>query len=135
MANLNIVNPRKKVIFGDDSKVIEKYISGIVGGRVLDMTDFKESVIKAGHVVITDGNNNYKPMPVSGSAYGTLPEGFKYVGVVYRTTEAAKPSVSIMTNGEVNSELIPYPMTPIADAFKTACPHIVFVKDEVNINA
>ena len=127
---LNDLTPNKQqVVFGDDSIVIQKYISGIKGGRTLDVTGFAASVIKAGHVIIVK-NGVYAPMPVSGDAYAALPEGAAYAGVLYRSISAAKPAASIMTNGEVNEEAVPYAMTAIATAFKTACPHIVFIKDE-----
>ena len=124
------MSPKKQqVIFGDDSIVIQKYISGIKGGRTLDLADFKEEVIKAGHVVIVK-DGNYRPMPVSGAAYAALPGGYAYAGVVYRSVAAEKPAVSIMTWGEVNAVAVPYPMDAIMGAFKTACPHIDFIKDE-----
>lgn len=130
MATLDLVNDKKQIIFGDDSIVIQKYISGIKGGRVLDTTGFTESVIKAGHVIITDGKGVYKPMPISGGNYGTLPEGFDYAGVLYRSILTSRPSASIMTWGEVNSVAMPYAMDSILTAFQTACPHIDFIKDE-----
>lgn len=127
---LNDLTPNKQqIVFGDDSIVIQKYISGIKGGRTLDVTGFAESVIKAGHVIIVK-NGVYAPMPVSGNAYAALPEGAAYAGVLYRSIPAAKPAASIMTNGEVNSEAVPYAMASILAAFKTACPHVVFIKDE-----
>ena len=127
---LNDLTPNKQqVVFGDDSIVIQKYISGIKGGRTLDVTGFAENVIKAGHVIIVK-DGVYKPMPVSGEAYAALPEGFAYAGILYRSIPAAKPAASIMTWGEVNVEAVPYAMTSILAAFKTACPHIDFIKDE-----
>ena len=124
------MSPKKQqVIFGDDSIVIQKYISGIKGGRTLDLTDFNEEVIKAAHVVIVK-DGNYRPMPVTGAAYAALPSGYAYVGVVGRSAAADKPAVSIMTWGEVNVEAVPYPMDAIMTAFKAACPHIDFIKDE-----
>ena len=127
---LNDLTPNKQqIVFGDDSIVIQKYISGIKGGRTLDVTGFAESVIKAGHVIIVK-NGVYAPMPVSGDAYAALPEGAAYAGVLYRSIPAAKPAASIMINGEVNSEAVPYAMDSILAAFKTACPHVVFIKDE-----
>ena len=130
MATINVVNEKKQIIFGDDSIVIQKYISGIKGGRVLDTDGYIDAVIKAGHVIITDGKGVYKPMPISGGAYGTLPSGFSYAGVLYRSILTAKPSASIMTWGEVNSVAAPYAMDSILEAFKEACPHIDFIKDE-----
>jgi hypothetical protein len=127
---LNDLTPNKQqIVFGDDSIVIQKYISGIKGGRTLDVTGFAEKVIKAGHVIIVK-NGVYSPMPVSGTAYAALPDGAAYAGVLYRSIPAAKPAASIMTWGEVNVEAVPYAMTNILAAFKTACPHIDFIKDE-----
>lgn len=127
---LNDLTPNKtQVVFGEDSVVIQKYISGIKGGRTLDVTGFADSVIKAGHVIIVK-DGVYSPMPVSGGAYSTLPSGAAYAGVLYRSIPAAKPAASIMTWGEVNAEAVPYAMTSILAAFKSACPHIDFIKDE-----
>lgn len=127
---LNDLTPNKnQVVFGDDSIVIQKYISGIKGGRTLDVTGFAENVIKAGHVIIVK-DGKYMPMPVSGNAYAALPEGAAYAGILYRSILAAKPAASIMTWGEVNAEAVPYAMNTILAAFKTACPHIDFIKDE-----
>ena len=127
---LNDLTPNKnQVVFGDDSIVIQKYISGIKGGRTLDVTGFAEKVIKAGHVIIVK-DGKYMPMPVSGTAYAALPEGAAYAGILYRSILAAKPAASIMTWGEVNAVAVPYAMDSILTAFKTACPHIDFIKDE-----
>ena len=127
---LNDLTPNKnQVVFGDDSIVIQKYISGIKGGRTLDVTGFAENVIKAGHVIIVK-DGKYMPMPVSGSAYAALPEGAAYAGILYRSILAAKPAASIMTWGEVNAVAVPYAMDTILAAFKAACPHIDFIKDE-----
>lgn len=140
---------KEQIVFGDDSVVIQKYISGIKGGRTLDMTDYPQKVVKAGSVIVTK-DGVYKPMPLTPKmqgesesqtevkdddgntvyVYGTLPTGFSYAGVLYRSIMADKPAASIMTNGEVNSEALPYPMDTISAAFKTACPHISFIKDE-----
>lgn len=132
MKRVELAHESKKVIFGNDSKVIEKYISGNPkGGASLDVTNFTEPYIYAGHVIISDGVN-YLPMPIKKdkSGYASLPVGAKYAGILYRTIETAKPFASILTNGEVNSELVPFKMDEIAEAFKAACPLIVFVKDE-----
>lgn len=127
---LNDLSPKKSaVVFGEDSIVIQKYISGIKGGRTLDVTGFAENVIKAGHVIIVK-EGKYMPMPVSGEAYAALPEGAAYAGVLYRSVLAAKPAASIMTWGEVNAVAVPYPMDTILADFKAACPHIDFIKDE-----
>ena len=147
---LNVVNEGKEIITGLDSVTIQKWISGIKGGRTLTIdSTFPLSVIHAGHVIITK-DGVYKPMPVVAQttteggetvpvldadgnpvyAYGSLPSGFAYAGVLYRSILASKPAASIMFNGEVNSETIPFAMTSILSAFKAACPNITFIKDE-----
>lgn len=140
---------KEQIVFGNDAIVIKKYISGLEGGRTLDMADYPLKVVEAGHVIITK-DGTYKPMPLtpkmqgeSGSetevkdengntvyVYGSLPTGFRYAGILYRSILAAKPAASIMTWGIVNEVAVPYPMTAIDEAFKTACPHIDFTKDE-----
>lgn len=130
MGKLELVDERKRVIFGDDSVVIQKCISTIKGGRTLDVTGVTEDEIKAGHVIITDGNGTYKPMPVADGSYSSLPEGYSYAGVLYRSILKKKPAASVMTWGEVNIVAVPYPMDSILAAFKVACPHLDFIKDE-----
>ena len=149
MSKANIHNEKEQIVFGNDDVVIQKYISGIKGGRTLDMTDYPLKMVKAGYVIVTK-DGVYKPMPLtpkmqgeSGNqtevkdddgntvyVYGSLPTGYSYAGILYRTIPASKPFASIMTWGEVNSECVPYPMTSILAAFKAACPHIDFIKDE-----
>lgn len=129
MTQLSLNGKREQVVFGNDSIVIQKFISGIKGGRTLDTTDFTEKVVNAGHVIITK-DGVYKPMPIKDDAYDALPAGYAYVGVLYRSVLAEKPGASIMTWGEVNIEAVPYPMDSILTDFKSACPHIDFIKDE-----
>ena len=131
MANWNLVGERKQIVFGNDSVVIRKYGNSLAGGRVLDVEGYAEKVINAGHVIITDGKGNYKPMPVADGAYTTLPEGYAYAGVLYRSILAAKPAASILTAGVVNEKALPYAISSIKTAFVAACPHIMFESDEV----
>lgn len=121
---------REELITGKDCIVIQKYISGIKGGRTLDVSEFEADVINAGHVIIKKQDGNYAPMPVKESAYDSLPESAEYVGVLRTSILKKNPQAAIMTNGEVNIEAVPYPMTEIAEAFAKACPFIAFVKDE-----
>lgn len=102
-----ISNTRTQIDFGHDSVVVRKFINGILGGVMLDYAGFTASVILAGHAVITDGNGHYKPMPTKGEGYGTMPNGFKYIGVVYRSAKVGEP-VSVMIRGVVNKQLAPY---------------------------
>lgn len=116
--------------FGKDPVVIRKYIAGVKGGKVLDVTGFTEEFIRAGHVIIRDKINDiYKPMPVSNGAYGSLPESHEYVGVAVATKSAKEPFVSIMHTGVVNDVASPYPLTSIMTALKAAVPTLVFEHD------
>lgn len=130
MAEWNLAGEKHEVVFGNDSIVIRKYGHSLAGGRVLDVTDYAKKTILAGHVIITDGNGNYKPMPVDGDAYATLPEGYACAGVLYRSILAAKPAASILTAGVVNEKALPYAISSIKTAFVAACPHIMFESDE-----
>lgn len=145
----NLSVKKEQIVFGGDSVVIQKYISGLKGGRTLDMTDYPLKVVKSGTVIITK-DGTYKPMPLTPKMegesdsqtevkdkngntvyeYGTLPTGYSYAGVLYRTILAENPAASVMTWGEVNDVAKPYPMDSILSAFKTACPYIDFIKDE-----
>ncbi len=124
---VDLVNEKNTVVFGNDSIVIQKFLAGIKGGRALDVTGFSPEVINAGHIIITDGNGVYKPMPVSESAYASLPDGYSYAGILVNSILTSKPAAAIMTIGQVNEAALPYGVP--AD-FKTACPHIEFIKDE-----
>ena len=130
MANLNVVGEKTQIVFGNDSVVIRKYGNSLAGGRVLDVTGVTEKAILAGHVIITDGEGNYKPMPVADGAYTTLPEGYAYAGVLYRSILTAQPAASILNAGVVNEKALPYAISSIKTAFATACPHIMFESDE-----
>jgi len=122
-------NEKEKILFGQDNIICPKFISGIVGGRTLDVTGITATTISAGHVIITDGNGKYKPMPVasSGTAYDSLPSSWSYAGILYRSVLTKRPSASIMTNGQVNTEAAPY---ALPSGFAAACPFIQTVKDE-----
>lgn len=126
----DITNQKEKIVFGNDSAVIRKYISGIPGGRTLDCSEFEPDNILAGHVIIKTSEGKYAPMPVSGEKYAELPGGASYAGVLYRSIKKDKPAASIMYDGIVNPELVPYKMTEILEAFQKACPHIIFEQDE-----
>jgi hypothetical protein len=114
---------------GVDSVTIVNYAEGIPGGRSLDVTGFKPTVIKAGHVVIKDKDTgDFKPMPVNaaGDAYNALPAGHSVEGVVVASVTTDKAMVGIMVRGSVNQVTSPYPVT---DAIKAALPLIRFTQD------
>jgi hypothetical protein len=131
MAETNLNNKANITGFdaGVDSVTISNYIEGIPGGRSLDVTGFKPTVIKAGHVVIKDtAKGDYKPMPVAeaGDAYAALPEGHTIEGVVVASVTTDSAMVGIMVRGSVNQVASPYPVT---DAIKQALPLIRFTQD------
>jgi hypothetical protein len=125
-----VINLNKKLDGFDaglDSVIIASYIEGIPGGRALDVTDFPDNVIVAGHVVIREtATGNYKPMPVSGSEYDSLPDGHTIEGVTVSTVTTDEASVSIMVRGSVNRVASRYPVTP---AIVSALPLIRFTQD------
>lgn len=116
--------------FDKDPIVIRKYIAGYQQGKVLDVEGFTEEFIRKGHVIIYNkATEVYKPMPVSGGKYATLPEGYEYVGVACATKSVKEPFVAIMYNGEVNDVASPYSVEEIKAALKTAVPTLVFKHD------
>jgi hypothetical protein len=112
---------------GLDSVIIVSYLEGLPGGRALDVTGFTDKAISAGHVVIREtATGDYKPMPVSGSAYDTLPAGHTIEGVTVSTVTTDEASVSIMVRGSVNKVASRYPVTA---AIVAALPLIRFTQD------
>jgi len=106
MENANLVNDPITVDTGIDSIVIKENIEAIRGGKTLDVTGYTQPIIKAGHVVIMEtSNEEYKPMPVSGSAYAALPAGHVYVGVMIASILTRNPQASILIT--YSMELIP----------------------------
>lgn len=117
---------------GKESVIIRKYLNGITGGVVLDMTGFDAPFIKCGHVIIrSTKDGEYKPMPVTGNAYSTLPENHEYVGICITTAPKDTPHVGVLTAGEVNDKAVPYPVEAIKAAFKTAVPTIQWGHDKI----
>lgn len=113
----------------DNVVIVNMFECSPSGGRSLDVTGFKPTVIKAGHVIMKESaTNEYKPMPVNeaGDAYAALPSGHSIVGVAYSSALTRKPFMTIMVRGTVNQVASPYPVT---DAVKTALPLIRFTQD------
>lgn len=118
--NQKLSNDGKEYGFGLDSVIIAKHISDIKGGRTLDLTGFDGSnligtVIPASWPIITNGSGVYKPLQVasvdSSTGVITLAEiasGFTYAGVLYRSISKADGAASILTQGEVNVEAVPF---------------------------
>jgi len=117
--------------FGNDPIVIRKYIAGVQGGKVLDVTGFTEEFVRAGHIIIMEtATETFKPLGVSESKYVALPSGHVYVGVATSTKSVKDPFVGIMYNGEVNDVASPYPVSDeLKAALKTAIPTLTFKHD------
>lgn len=133
MAVANLADTATTVDQSKDSIIIVDNFRAIRGGRTLDVTGFTDPVIKAGHVIIQEtSTGNFKPMPISGNAYGTLPAGHTYEGVLVSTILTAKPFAGIMYDGTVNPTAVAtygYAYTSILAAVKAALPHLVFKAD------
>lgn len=126
----NLSNANELYGSGMDAVVIRNYVGGIVGGRTLDVTGFSDNVIKAGHIIIRDTQTDtYKPMPVSGGSYSTLPSNHEYVGVLVSSILKSQPLAGIMYDGEVNDLASPYSIDSIKAALKSALPTLVFLHD------
>lgn len=130
MATVNLNNNSEQIDTSLDSIVIVENFETIRGGRSLDVTGFTPTVIKAGHVIIKEtATSEYKPMPISGSAYAALPSGHEYAGILVATILTAKPFAAIMVRGTVNHVAGPYTITSILSAVKTALPGVFFRAD------
>lgn len=114
----------------NDSIVIVANLENIPGGKTLDTTGFSPAVIPAGHLVIEEtATGVLKPMPVSGTAYGSLPNGHTYKGVVVSSVLTTKPFVSVMVRGTVNKNASKYTISSVLSAVKTALSLIRFIED------
>lgn len=119
--------------FDKDPIVIRVYGKSIIGGRMLEVTDYPNEYIRKGQLVIRNEEDEVsKPMPLnsSGTAYGTLPNGYVYEGVAKATVKASEPYVGVMYEGEVNDVASPIPLTAaMLTALKTALPELKFAHD------
>ena len=138
MAIYNAVVTENQINFPKDDIICQKYIAGIPGGRALDVdADYPLSVIYAGTpVIVKDGN--YKPFPLVADAsvelgykLGTLPEGYAYAGLLYKSIKAKNPAASILIAGTINEAALYFPLNNLVKAaVKAAFPAINFVADE-----
>ncbi len=125
MATSTLNRDTHEIQSGLDSIVIVKALADIPGGRTLDVSDVASgvNVLKAGHIIIAK-NGVYKPMPVDGSSYDSLPSGYSYVGVLKATISVKDARAAIVTMGQVNAAACPYTVT---DAMKSALSNIQFL--------
>lgn len=130
MAIANLHDTATTIDTSNDGIVIVDNFASIRGGATLDTTGFTPEVIKAGHVIILEtATGNFKPMPISGSAYAALPSGHTYAGINISSILTAKPFAGILVQGTVNHLAGPYTITAILAAVKTALPLIDFRGD------
>ena len=141
----------EKLLFGMDSVTIQKFISGIPGGRTLDTANWPLANVFAGTVAIKLANGDYAPYPIKQAVltgdddvqtpqvnedgdpvyiYDALPEGAKVVGIVYRSVEKTRATASIMIDGVVNEACVPFALDNVKAALVAACPNLIFLKDE-----
>lgn len=131
MSTVNLNRDELEINSGLDSVVIVNALGDIPGGRALDVSDVASgtTILKAGHVVISatvDGVTTYKPMPLNagGTAYGTLPSGYAFAGILKTTIPVKDPRAAIVTMGQINAAACPFAFT---SAMKTALSHIQFL--------
>ena len=97
---------------GNDYKVIVRDLADVPGGRSLDVSSWSGDVIRAGHIIKHNTTTDeYAPLGVSDSAYVSLSEGEEYAGVLKVSVLKDKALAAIMTIGEVNAAVAPYPIT------------------------
>lgn len=127
----NMTQKGKEVSDGMDSVVIRRMGACLIGGKTLDVSDFPDDFVKAGHIVIHEtSTDTYKPLGVSSGAYSSLPNGCTYEGVVLASKPKERPFVSVMYTGEVNDNASPYPLTDaIKTALKSVLPALYFKHD------
>lgn len=121
---MNLTNEQKEVVSGNDSIVIIDNFQSIRGGRTLNVEGFTPEVIPAGHVIIQeDATGEYKPAPISGDAYDTLPEDHTIKGILIATIPTNRPFAGILVRGTVNIKVAPYKLeanTALVTAIETA---------------
>lgn len=109
---------------GNDSKVIIRNLAAIPGGVTLDMSNWSEDDLRAGHIIKKDASGVYSPLGVSDGDYASLEEGEAFAGVLITSILKSKPFAPVMTIGEVNAAASPYPVT---DTIKAGLPRIEFL--------
>jgi hypothetical protein len=114
-----------------DCIIIKKVDHDIPGGKTLDVTGVTEEVLKAGRVIIVeDATGVYKPLAISNGAYGSLPSGHSYKGILTATILTKRPFASIMLAGDVNQgAVINNGLPAIPSGAKTALSNILFTQD------
>ncbi|WP_183560677.1 hypothetical protein [Mucilaginibacter sp. SP1R1] len=68
----------------------------------------------------------------SAAAYGALPGGHTYVGVLVASIWAKRPFAGVMLEGWVNENASPFPIAPIKAAFLTATSNLIKFRGDLS---
>jgi hypothetical protein len=83
----------------------------------------------AGGTETTQATVDVATIADTAAAYGALPAGHTYAGIVVASQLTKRANVAVMTQGTVNPNAAPYDMTTILAAVKAALPLIEFRVD------
>lgn len=113
---------------GKDAIIVQKALTYLPNGAVLDVTAFTDEHIRAGHIIVRDASTkNLKPLAVSGANYQELGTDVA-VGVAGYSVAKGKAFVSVITSGQINGGASKYkPTKALADAL----PRIEFTNVEL----
>jgi len=84
----------------------------------------------AGGTATTPGSAPVATIATTAAAFGALPSGYEYCGILIASILTKKPFAGIMLRGNVNYKAMAYSATSILAALKTALPLITFTSDE-----
>lgn len=108
-----------------DGTIVPKADS--IFSTVLDVTDFADSVIVAGHIIVETAEGVYKPQAVSNGVYTAIASGESYAGVLNGSIYTSDQIAAVAQVGIVNENACKY--APLAAA-KTALSFIHFTSDK-----
>lgn len=111
MAYSDLIKKRVTVSTGKDSIIFQECLTDIPGGRTLDVTNWEEDTIEAGHVIIKTSGGEYTPLGLTEGAYGSIPTGAEVIGLLKTTIEKNDAQAAIVTSGSVNEPALPYELT------------------------
>lgn len=117
---------------GLESILIRRLGGRIVGGCILDLSEWAEDTVKGGHMIIkkeTDGKMSYQPSPVADGKFSAIPAGWEYAGVLVRSVNKTNPFAAVQYDGEINDKAMPYAIDTIKDDVKAALPSLYFMHD------
>lgn len=132
MASVNLADEMERISTGLDSVLIRRKGGRVIGGVVLDLSEWTGDVVKGGHVIIRkeeEGIVSYRPAPVSGDKFAALPEGWGYAGVLVRTVTRKDPRAAVQYDGEINDEAMPYSIADIRAKLRETFPSLYFMHD------